>query len=102
MLYGRKWALVCFGLSYFGWFLLALVPVLSARVFGAAVGNAGALANVVLLVEIAALAVTFAMVMFVGVYAAVGQAVFYRDVKAEVEPARGDTQPEAAENSISG
>ncbi len=102
MLYGRKWALVCFGLSYLGWFLLALFPFLSARVFTVAVGNAGPLSDVVLLVDIVAFVVSSAMILFVGIYAALGQAVFYRDVKAEVEPASGDTQPESAADSISG
>jgi len=102
MLYGRKWALVGFGLSYLGWFFLALFPFLSARVFTVAVGNAGPLSNVVLLVNIVAFVVSSAMILFVGIYAALGQAVFYRDVKAEVEPAGGDTQPEAAADSISG
>lgn len=81
---GRKWKLFRFSLSYAGWVLLALLPlVVALSVAQAKVGDA--------LVETAVLVggvLAFAAIgAFVFVYGAIGQAVFYRDAKAEADSA---------------
>lgn len=80
---GRKLALFFFGLSYFGWALLALFPIFAANIFAAVAKSVNGLAFVASLAMALALAVSLAMIMFVSVYAMIGQAVFYRDAKAE-------------------
>ena len=92
---GRKWNFVILGFSYFGWFLLALLPVIVASgIVGAS--RAGLQAGeevspdiVSLLVVAGAIVVSVVMIAFVSIYVAIGKAVFYRDTKAEVEAATG-------------
>lgn len=81
---GRKWKLFVFSLSYIGWILLAFLPLVAASLsVQAMVGDA--------LVETAILAggiLAFIVLgSFVFVYGAIGQAVFYRDAKAEADSA---------------
>ena len=92
---GRKWNFVILGLSYFGWFLLAVLPIIVASgIMGAS--RAGLQAGeevspdiVSLLVVCGSIFVSVVMFAFVSVYVAIGKAVFYRDTKAEVEAATG-------------
>lgn len=95
LMYGRKWNFVILGLSYFGWFLLAVLPIIVASgIMGAS--RAGLQAGeevspdiVSLLVVCGSIFVSVVMFAFVSVYVAIGKAVFYRDTKAEVEAATG-------------
>lgn len=86
---GRKWKLFIFWLSYIGWFILAILPfVLVSGVVGAlSAASAGAQADAIpdecSIVMIGAFAVSMLIGIFVVLYAAIGQAVFYRDAKAE-------------------
>lgn len=92
---GRKWNFVILGLSYFGWFLLAVLPIIVASgIMGAS--RAGLQAGeevspdiVSLLVVCGSIFVSVVMFAFVSMYVAIGKAVFYRDTKAEVEAATG-------------
>ena len=92
---GRKWNFVILGLSYFGWFLLAVLPIIVASsIMGAS--RAGLQAGeevspdiVSLLVVCGSIFVSVVMFAFVSIYVAIGKAVFYRDAKAEVEAANG-------------
>ena len=92
---GRKWNFVILGLSYFGWFLLAVLPIIVASgIMGAS--RAGLQAGeevspdiVSLLVVCGSIFVSVVMFAFVSIYVAIGKAVFYRDTKAEVEAATG-------------
>ena len=92
---GRKWNFVILGLSYFGWFLLAVLPIIVASgIMGAS--RAGLQAGeevspdiVSLLVVCGLIFVSVVMFAFVSIYVAIGKAVFYRDAKAEVEAANG-------------
>ena len=92
---GRKWNFVILGLSYFGWFLLAVLPIIVASgIMGAS--RAGLQAGeevspdiVSLLVVCGSIFVSVVMFAFVSVYVAIGKAVFYRDTTAEVEAATG-------------
>ena len=92
---GRKWNFVILGLSYFGWFLLAVLPIIVASgIMGAS--RAGLQAGeevspdiVSLLVVCGSIFMSVVMFAFVSVYVAIGKAVFYRDTKAEVEAATG-------------
>ena len=92
---GRKWNFVILGLSYFGWFLLAVLPIIVASgIMGAS--RAGLQAGeevspdiVSLLVVCGSIFVSVVMFAFVSMYVAIGKAVFYRDAKAEVESANG-------------
>ena len=92
---GRKWNFVILGLSYFGWFLLAVLPIIVASgIMGAS--RAGLQAGeevspdiVSLLVVCGSIFVSVVMFAFVSIYVAIGKAVFYRDAKAEVEAATG-------------
>lgn len=92
---GRKWNFVILGLSYFGWFLLAVLPIIVASgIMGAS--RAGLQAGeevspdiVSLLVVCGSIFVSVVMFAFVSMYVAIGKAVFYRDAKAEVEAATG-------------
>jgi hypothetical protein len=96
---GRKLQLVVFGLSYVGWFILVILPyALTSGVLGAlSAAGAGAsedatpaaVAGSYSIVMIGALVVSILIGIFVVLYAAIGQAVFYRDAKAEVESANG-------------
>ena len=100
---GRKWKLFLFWLSYIGWFILAILPfVLVSGVVGAlSAASAGAQADAIpdecSIVMIGAFVVSMLIGIFVVLYAAIGQAVFYRDAKAEVdatkeaEPSEGVT-----------
>jgi hypothetical protein len=81
---GRKLRLFLFSLSYIGWILLAFLPLVAASLsVQAMVGDA--------LVETAILVggiIAFIVLgSFVFVYGAIGQAVFYRDAKAEADSA---------------
>lgn len=95
LMYGRKWNFVILGLSYFGWFLLAVLPIIVASgIMGAS--RAGLQAGeevspdiVSLLVVCGSIFVSVVMFAFVSIYVAIGKAVFYRDAKAEVEAANG-------------
>ncbi len=95
LMYGRKWNFVILGLSYFGWFLLAVLPIIVASgIMGAS--RAGLQAGeevspdiVSLLVVCGSIFVSVVMFAFVSMYVAIGKAVFYRDAKAEVEAATG-------------
>ena len=95
LMYGRKWNFVILGLSYFGWFLLAVLPVIvassivSACRAGLQAGEDAPLDIVSLLVVCGSIFVSVAMFAFVSMYVAIGKAVFYRDAKAEVEAANG-------------
>ena len=92
---GRKRNFVILGLSYFGWFLLVVLPIIGASgIMGAS--RAGLQAGeevspdiVSLLVVCGSIFVSVVMFAFVSVYVAIGKAVFYRDTKAEVEAATG-------------
>lgn len=91
LMYGRKWNFVILGLSYFGWFLLAVLPIIVASgIMGAS--RAGLQAGeevspdiVSLLVVCGSIFVSVVMFAFVSMYVAIGKAVFYRDAKAEVD-----------------
>ena len=90
---GRKWKLFFFWLSYIGWFILAILPfVLVSGVVGAlSAAGAGAsedatpaaVAESYSVVMIGAFVVSILIGIFVVLYTAIGQAVFYRDAKAE-------------------
>ena len=92
---GRKWNFVILGLSYFGWFLLAVLPIIvGSGIVGAS--RAGLQAGeevspdiVSLLVVCGSIFLSVVMFAFVSIYVAIGKAVFYRDTKAEVEAANG-------------
>ena len=100
---GRKWQLFLFWLSYIGWFILVILPfALTASVVGAlSAASAGAQADAIpdecSIVMIGAFVVSILIGIFVVLYTAIGQAVFYRDAKAEVdatkeaEPSEGVT-----------
>ena len=89
---GRKWKLFLFWLSYIGWFILVILPfALTAGVVGAlSAASAGAQADAIpdecSIVMIGA----FVVSIFVVLYTAIGQAVFYRDAKAEVDAGKGE------------
>ena len=93
---GRKWDLALFGLSYFGWFFIAILPIFVATCVMAASGaghqpGEEATPNIVLiLVACGFFLVSFVMIAFVSMYVAIGKAVFYRDAKTET----GDARPE--------
>ena len=86
---GRKWKLFLFWLSYIGWYILLITPIaLAAGVVGAlSAASAGAQADAIpdecSIVMIGAFVVSMLIGIFVVLYAAIGQAVFYRDAKAE-------------------
>ena len=88
---GRKWKLFLFWLSYIGWFILVILPfALTAGVLGAmtatgAGAQADAMPDECSIVMIGAFVVSILIGIFVVLYAAIGQAVFYRDAKAEVD-----------------
>ncbi len=93
---GRKWNFVILGLSYFGWFLLAVLPIIVASgIMGASraglqAGEDTPMDIVSLLVVAGAIVVSVVMIAFVSIYVAIGKAVFYRDAKAE-----SGTEPQA-------
>ncbi len=72
---GRKGTLFAFGLSYLGWFLLALVPLIAGIRFSASENLAAGLPF---------LFIGLVLLAFVAIYQTVGIAVFYRDAKREV------------------
>ena len=86
---GRKWKLFFFWLSYIGWYILLITPIaLAAGVVGAlSAASAGAQADAIpdecSIVMIGAFVVSILIGIFVVLYTAIGQAVFYRDAKAE-------------------
>ena len=101
---GRKLTLAIFGLSYFGWILLVAIPLffVLALVGGmlyttANAGGANAVTGVLGLVLLCAIPVMIAAMAFVSLYIAIGQAIFYRDAKAEVEGTDGATAIGAAD-----
>ena len=95
LMYGRKWKLFFFWLSYIGWYILLIAPLAIASGVMGALSAAGAGASEdaapaagdesYSVVMIGALVVTILMGVFVVLYTAIGQAVFYRDAKAEVD-----------------
>ncbi len=83
---GRKFKLLLFGLSYIGWYLILFAAFLVMSIFIEAAHGGDAEPNLVSnLVAGSAVVVTVAIAVFVCIYAAIGQAVFYRDAKAEVD-----------------
>lgn len=86
---GRKMKYVAFCLSYIGWGLLAIAPLVVAIIAFAACRDAEDDCTVFGLIGVVGVIATLAMAVFTGIYSAVGQAVFYRDAKAEVEGACG-------------
>lgn len=95
LMYGRKWSFVILGLSYFGWFLLAVLPIIvgsgivGASRAGLQTGEEVSPDIISLLVVCGSIFVSVVMFAFVSMYVAIGKAVFYRDAKAEVEAATG-------------
>jgi uncharacterized membrane protein len=95
LMHGRKWKLFFFWLSYIGWYILLIMPLaiasgvmgaLSAAGTGASEDATAAAADESYsVVMIGALVVTILIGVFVVLYTAIGQAVFYRDAKAEVD-----------------
>ena len=95
LMHGRKWKLFFFWLSYIGWYILLIAPLAIASGVTGALSAAGAGASEdataaaadesYSVVMIGALVVTILMGVFVVLYTAIGQAVFYRDAKAEVD-----------------
>ena len=100
---GRKWKLFLFWLSYIGWFILAILPfALTAGVVGAlSAASAGAQADAIpdecSIVMIGAFVVSMLIGIFVVLYAAIGQAVFYRDAKAETCNAKAEIEVSESE-----
>ena len=102
LMYGRKWKLFFFWLSYIGWYILLIAPLAIASGVTGALSAAGAGASEdataaaadesYSVVMIGALVVTILIGVFVVLYTAIGQAVFYRDAKAEVDAAK-DAEP---------
>ena len=102
LMHGRKWKLFFFWLSYIGWYILLIMPLAIASGVMGALSAAGtgasedaapaAVAESYSVVMIGALVVTILMGVFVVLYTAIGQAVFYRDAKAEVDAAK-DAEP---------
>ena len=84
-----------FWLSYIGWYILLIAPLAIASGVTGALSAAGAGASEdataaaadesYSVVMIGALVVTILIGVFVVLYTAIGQAVFYRDAKAEVD-----------------
>ena len=95
LMYGRKWKLFFFWLSYIGWYIRLIAPLAIASGVTGALSAAGAGASEdataaaadesYSVVMIGALVVTILIGVFVVLYTAIGQAVFYRDAKAEVD-----------------
>jgi len=81
---GRKMKLFVFSLSYIGWILLAVLPLIVASL--AVQANSGGELATNAVFGVAALAFV-ALGSFVFVYTAIGQAVFYRDAKSEADSA---------------
>ena len=100
---GRKWKLFLFLLSYIGWFILALLPIffaLLALSVSAAVDAANGeppvdpteISMLLRIMSIVGLSVSILMMVFVGIYAAIGKAIFYRDAKAEARDAKAEIE----------
>ena len=86
LMYGRKFKLFVFGLSYIGWWLLVFVAAFIMTIFVFEIQEKDAASDYVsTLVADGSIVMTTAIAVFVFIYAAIGQAVFYRDTKAEVE-----------------
>lgn len=91
MMKGRKLTLALFGLSYIGWILLVVIPFffvfILIGVLGATANAEGAnvVTGVLSLMLLCAIPAMFAAMLFVIIYIMIGQAVFYRDTKAEIE-----------------
>ena len=81
---GRKLRLFLFSLSYIGWVLLAFLPYVVASLVAQAKIGGAPFETVVFVAGVLAFLVLGA---FVFVYGAIGQAVFYRDAKAETDSA---------------
>ena len=89
-MHGRKCHLVVFGLSYICWYLLVFLAVMIMAICMIGIQEEDAAPSLVsILVAGGSVVMTIAIAAFVGIYAAIGQAVFYRDAKAEVETANG-------------
>ena len=90
LMHGRKCHLVVFGLSYIGWYMLVFVAVLIMTICMLGIQEEDTAPSLVsILVAGGSVVMTIAIAAFVCIYAAIGQAVFYRDAKAEVESANG-------------
>ena len=90
LMHGRKCHLVVFGLSYICWYLLVFLAVMIMAICMLGIQEEDTAPNLVsILVAGGSVVMTIAIAAFVGIYAAIGQAVFYRDAKAEVESANG-------------
>ena len=90
LMHGRKCHLVVFGLSYIGWYLLVLGAVIIMTIFTLGIQKEDVASNLVsAVVAGGSIIVTIAIAAFVCIYAAIGQAVFYRDAKAEFEATNG-------------
>ena len=90
LMHGRKCHLVVFGLSYICWYLLVFLAVMIMAICMLGIQEEDAVPSLVsILVAGGSVVMTIAIAAFVGIYAAIGQAVFYRDAKAEVESANG-------------
>jgi hypothetical protein len=90
LMHGRKCHLVVFGLSYICWYLLVFLAVMIMAICMLGIQEEDAVPSLVsILVAGGSVVMTIAIAAFVGIYAAIGQAVFYRDAKAEVETANG-------------
>ena len=86
LMHGRKCHLVVFGLSYINWYMLVFIAALFVSISVLGIQDANAAPDLVsVLVAGGSVAVTIAIAVFVCIYAAIGQAVFYRDAKAEVD-----------------
>lgn len=105
---GRKWKLFLFLLSYIGWFILALLPVFFAlgtlSASAAADGANGEpplesteISMQLRIVLIVGFSVSILLMVFVGIYAAIGKAIFYRDAKAETCNAKAEIEASESE-----
>ena len=86
---GRKWTLFWFSLSYFWWILAVAASILcaaaAAGAFGGAEGGGDSAGGAGAAAFWIAAAAAVALMAFVSVYMAIGQAVFYRDAKDEAD-----------------
>ena len=86
LMHKRKFRLVICGLSYIGWYLLVIGAVAIMTICTLGIQKEDVASNLVsAILAGGSIIVTIAIAAFVCIYAAIGQAVFYRDAKAEVE-----------------
>ena len=102
---GRKWKLFFFLLSYIGWFILALIPICLTVGVAAALNGANGEPQVepteittqMRIVMVVGFGVSILMMVFVGIYASIGKAIFYRDAKAETCNAKAEIEASESE-----